>query len=166
MEIRPCSDEDLAHVRDQWPTPGTDIHGAHYAAHQSGQATYLVAWQESSPIGSAMLQWRGCVGRNARKAFPRCVEINHLLVRAEHRGQGVGTALIKAAEQLVVARGGAEIALGVSGDNADAGRLYSRLGYVTTGILDVTSYTWVEMDGVEHDATERDALLVKVIRSA
>lgn len=73
--------------------------------------------------------------------------------------------MIKAAEQLVVARGCAEIALGVSGDNADAGRLYSRLGYVTTGILDETSYTWVDVNGAEHDATEEAELLVKVVRS-
>jgi len=73
--------------------------------------------------------------------------------------------LIKAAGELVVARGGAEIVLGVSRDNADAGRLYSLLGYMTSGIVDVTSYTWVDMDGVEHDATEEGELLVKVVRS-
>lgn len=164
MEIRPCSDEDLAHLRDQWPTPGTDIHGVHYAAQLRGQATYLVAWQDSMPIGSAMVQWSGCVGPNARTAFPDCIEINHLQVRAQYRRMGAGTALIKSAEELVVARGGAAIGLGVSGDNPDAGRLYRRLGYVTTGIVDVTSYRWVDMEVVEHDATERDALLVKVIR--
>jgi len=166
VEIRPCSDEDLAQLRELWPTPGTDVHGGHYAAHLRGQATYLVAWKGATPFGSAMVQWAGCVGQNARKAFPDCVEINHLQVRPELRGQGAGTALIRAAEELVAARGLAEVALGVSTDNADARRLYSRLGYVSTGIRDLTSYRWVDSSGNEHMADEEDDLLIKVFRSA
>lgn len=163
MEIRSCSLEDLGALRAQWPTPGSDIHGAHFAAQQRGTATYLVAWRDGKPLGSGMVQWEGCVGRNAALAYPGCVEVNHLQVRAEERGKGVGSGLLSAGEAMIRSRGFSEAAVGVGLDNEEAARLYRRLGYEQTGVRDVTSYTWVDADGTAHDETEDDELLVKTL---
>ena len=52
-----------------------------------GAATYLVAWRGDEPLGAGMVQWGGCLGPEARAAFPRSVEINQVQVREEFRGQ-------------------------------------------------------------------------------
>ena len=55
-------------------------------------------------------------------------------VRVEARGQGVGTALIRAAEERIFQRG-PNVFICVSAFNTDARRLYERLGYETVGTL-------------------------------
>ena len=55
-------------------------------------------------------------------------------VHAEARGRGVGTALIRAAEERIFQRG-PNVFICVSAFNTDARRLYERLGYETVGTL-------------------------------
>ena len=55
-------------------------------------------------------------------------------VRVEARGQGVGTALIRAAEERIFQRG-PNVFICVSAFNTDARRLYERLGYEMVGTL-------------------------------
>ena len=160
MEVRACSEHDLQTLRERWPTPD-DVAGAHYAEQHAGGATFLVGWEGDEPSGWALIQWRGCVGENARAAFPGCVEVNHLQVRPEHRGRGAGTAILAAAEQQARDRGTAHIAVSVSPDNTAAARLYRRLGYQSTGVIDVCSYRWRDDQGGWHDETESSELLVK-----
>jgi ribosomal protein S18 acetylase RimI-like enzyme len=160
VEVRSCSERDLELVRERWPTPD-DLAGAHYRQHRPGVATYLIGWIGDEPLGCALVQWRGCVGERARAAFPSCVEVNHLHVRPEYRGRGAGTAILRTAEQFVRDAGIAEIALSVSVTNEDAARLYRRLGYLATGVIDVCSYTWFDERGASHDETESSELLLK-----
>ena len=160
MDIRPCSATDLDVLRGAWPS-ADDVHGSHAAQQDRGYATYLVAWTQEQPLGSALIQWRGPIGEQARAAFPGCVEVNHLQVRPEVRGSGVGTALITAAEQLATARGIELVALGVGVDNDRAARLYERLGYRRTGVIDVCEYDWTDHDGQRHHEIETDDLLIK-----
>lgn len=112
-----------------------------------------------------MLQWNGCVGSRAREKFPCAVELNHLQVRDTFRGQGVGGALIRAAESLADQAHSPQIAVGVGVDNPDAERLYARLGYRWTGVFDTTSYEWVDGQGQVHQEIERNQLLVKTLGS-
>ena len=160
MEIRPCTDDDLAILSARWKVYG-DVHESHYSGQLTGASTYLIAWRDEEPLGSGVVQWGGCVGTKAREAFPNAVEFNHLQVRDEYRGQGVGTALIAAAEQLIGREGKPQVAVGVADDNPHAERLYLRLGYRRTGVVDVSEYSWIADDGTVHQATERDQLLVK-----
>lgn len=159
MDIRPCTAADLTALERHWPT-GT-VHAVHLRDQESGRASFLVAWDGEEPLGSAMVQWGGPVGAAARAAHPDAVEVNHLQVRAEHRGGGVGTALIGYAEELARGRDRHLVAVGVAVDNPGAERLYRRLGYRGTGIEDVSEYDWVDADGTTHHAVERDVLLVK-----
>lgn len=84
-------------------------------------------------------------------------ELRHLQVAHESRGRGIGSALVRAAEQT---RGIARLSIGVGVDNHAARRLYERLGYVGTGELTTTTYTYVDATG-EHEATETDERLVR-----
>jgi GNAT superfamily N-acetyltransferase len=160
MDVRACSERDLRLLRIRWPTPD-DVAGAHYAEQQAVGATFLVGWEADEPVGWALIQWRGCVGENARAAFPDCVEVNHLQVREQHRGRGVGTAILATAEELLRGRGIARLAVSVGLENDDAARLYHRLGYRPTGVVDVCSYRWCDDQGEWHDEVESSELLVK-----
>jgi RimJ/RimL family protein N-acetyltransferase len=53
------------------------------------------------------------------------------------------------------------MAVGVAEDNPDAERLYRRLGYRPTGVIDVSQYDWITPEGAVRHETERDQLLVK-----
>jgi ribosomal protein S18 acetylase RimI-like enzyme len=59
--------------------------------------------------------------------------IYQLVTRAELRGLGIGTRLIREAEERIRARALPVVRLGVEVDNARARALYERLGYVATG---------------------------------
>lgn len=160
MDIRSCSASDLELLREQWPTPD-DVAGAYYAEQQAGTATFLVGWVAGEPWGWALLQWRGCVGPNARAAFPQCVEVNHLQVRPQHQSRGTGTAILAAAEQRAREGGVAQLAVSVSVENPNAARLYRRLRYQPTGVVDACSYRWYDDQGSGHDEVESSELLVK-----
>ena len=84
----------------------------------------------------------GYGGAEGQAAHPDAVEICHLQVRPEHRGKGVGTALIVASERRASERGHRRIAVGVADDNPEARRLYERLGYRPTGIVDISDYLY------------------------
>lgn len=160
MEIRACTDLDLAALTSRWPVPG-GVHEAHLARARAGRAPYLVAWEDDEPLGAAVLRRDGVIGDDARAAFPEAAGLCHLQVRPEHRGSGVGTALVAAAEQEARRRGHPTVAMGVGEDNLDAQRLYARLGYRATGVRDVIEYDWMGPDGAVHHAQEHDQLLVK-----
>jgi GNAT superfamily N-acetyltransferase len=164
MDIRPCTDADLSVLCARWRTP-SGVHERHHDRQRAGQSTYLVAWQDQEPRGSGVLQWGGCIGSNARTAYPGAVELNHLQVRGQYRGQGVGSALIVAAEALAAQAGRYQMAVGVAQDNPDAERLYRRLGYHLTGVIDVSEYDWITAEGAVRHETERDHLLIKDLGS-
>lgn len=151
---------DLPLLDARWPTPD-EVHSSHLSEQSAGRATFLVAWDGDEPLGSAMVQWRGPVGARAREAYPEAVEVNHLQVREEHRGRGVGTAIIAAAEELARGRGRTQMAVGVAHDNDGAARLYERLGYRRTGVVDTVEYDWVDDAGTVHHEVEHDELLVR-----
>jgi ribosomal protein S18 acetylase RimI-like enzyme len=80
-------------------------------------------------------------------------------VDQDHRNHGIGTAITNAAEQAASPRG--RIAVGVAVDNADARRLYQRLGYQPTTGTRTFTYTYIDDDGHQGTATEIVEYLVK-----
>lgn len=157
MQIRPCSELDLAQVRHRWPLPG-DVHAGH-----AGQADseYLIAWDGDEPLGSVVLRWAGPLGPHARAAHGASPALMHLHVREPFRGRGIGTALIEAGAAAAHDRGSSELVLAVGLDNPAAARLYERLGYRPSGIIDRSEYDWLDDDGLVHHEVEIDQLLVR-----
>jgi GNAT superfamily N-acetyltransferase len=78
-----------------------------------------------------------------RRHLPGVPRLDHLEVPGPFQGRGVGTALIRAAEDTARRLGHERIALGVGLDNPKARRLYARLGYADWGHGTVAG-TWVE----------------------
>ena len=87
-----------------------------------GDGIYLVAWNETEPIGHVHL------------ALTEPPELQDVSVRAEHRRRGVATALTTAAEDEAARRGFERLRLTVSIENEAAQALYRGLGYRDVGI--------------------------------
>lgn len=155
VQVRRCSEADLAVLLVRWPIAG-GVHESHIA-----EGDYLVAWDGDEPLGSGVLRWAGSVGDNARAAAGGAPALIHLHVRDTHRGRGVGTVLVEAAEQAVGRRGGTALSLAVGVNNPDAARLYDRLGYRRTGVLDTVEYTWIDAGGGHHDERETSEVLLR-----
>ncbi|MCL6422520.1 GNAT family N-acetyltransferase [Brachybacterium sp. JHP9] len=162
IEVRPFEDPELQQLTDSWPVPG-GVHEAHAGAQLEGRSEYLVAWHDDVAVGSAVLRTHGYEGAQGRAAHPGAMEICHLQVRPERREQGVGTSLLQAAERRAAALGAREIAVGVADDNPGARRLYERLGYRASGIVDVSEHDWTADDGTVHHERESDEMMLKAL---
>lgn len=118
-----------------------------FARQSAGECAYLVAWIDDEPAGSGELEWA---------PVP---ELKNLQVAAAHRGRGIGSAIVAAAE--VAAADFTRLWIEVSEDNPAARRLYERLGYTPTGRTETYSYTYVDPAGVKHSITETAEYLEK-----
>ena len=94
----------------------------HRFADWRDDSTYLIAWDDSAPVGQAHIAWD-----ETDLGVP---ELQDFYVPTPLRGRGIGTALARAAEDLIQARGHETASLSVSSENPAARRLYERLGYI------------------------------------
>ena len=87
-------------------------------------AASFVAWLEDKPVGLV-----NCFeGYSTFKAKP-LLNVHDIAVLAGHRGQGVGQALLKAAEEHALKRGCCKLTLEVLSGNAPAMASYKRFGF-------------------------------------
>lgn len=159
--IAPGTQADLEPLERDLPTGAAQVHRAHLHTQETGATAYLVAWQDGRALGSGVIRWMGPGGERARRRYAGTPEIAHLQVGPACRGQGVGTALVRAAEELIRGRGHRWAAIGVGLDNPSALELYLRLGYRRTDAIDTVRYTWIDESGGEHPEVEDTLLLVK-----
>ncbi|MFF9818562.1 GNAT family N-acetyltransferase [Streptomyces sp. NPDC014006] len=162
MEITVCRAADVALLDEHLGTRGaTSFHARRYARQRAGQSTYLVAWLDERPVGHAEMRWIGCGAPEVRRAAPGCPELNGLAVWPEHlRSRGIGSALIRAAEELARERGLPRAGMGVARNNPRAAALYARLGYrPLTDYLD--RWTYQDDDGATHEQVDPCTFLVK-----
>lgn len=97
----------------------------------SGPNTFLVAEDEAGQNVGHL--WLGEM-RDAYSGESRGYILDLFVVPAA-RGQGIATALLAEAERLARQRGYAEIGLTVAAQNAQAHRLYQKLGFETERLL-------------------------------
>ena len=87
-------------------------------------AASFIAWLDGQPIGLI-----NCFeGYSTFKAKP-LLNVHDIAVLSGHRGQGVGQALLKAAETHALARGCCKLTLEVLSGNAPAMASYKRFGF-------------------------------------
>jgi GNAT superfamily N-acetyltransferase len=160
MLIRDCRASDLDLLERAAPSGLNNRHVRRFEEQAAGQAVVLVAFRDGTPLGACALMW-GARMPTVRKVYPDCPEINGLDVfQAELRGQGIGSALIGAAEERAREAGRARIGLGVADDNPRAAGLYSRLGY-RPGIRYNDEYVHLDDSGVEHFVSDPATFLLK-----
>jgi GNAT superfamily N-acetyltransferase len=160
VEVRPGSDADFATLvavlgERHWFTD-------RLARQQRGGGVLLVAWLDGRPVGEVFLECEPANEPEVRRQLPGVPRLDHLEVLGPLWGQGIGTALIRAAEDTARQLGHERIALGVGLDNPKARRLYGRLGYADWGHGTVVG-TWVEYpdDGPPVTLSETWSVLVK-----
>jgi GNAT superfamily N-acetyltransferase len=127
VEIRPARAEDLlavpAELGDQ------EFFADRLARQADGRGVLLLALSGGLPVGTAYL-WRERADEpEVRAHLPEVPLLNHVEVLAGHRNRLVGTRLVGEAESILAGLGHEQVALAVNVDNANAERLYKRLGY-------------------------------------
>ncbi len=111
------------------------------AAQERGECLLLVAWHEGQPVGRVAVRWAGdhdlarIRSRNAVAAtvpnYPALIELE---VVPELHGRGIGTQLIRRAEELSSGHGHGGLCMTVHRGNPRARALYYHLGYRDPGI--------------------------------
>jgi ribosomal protein S18 acetylase RimI-like enzyme len=127
MQIRPATPADVERLVGKFAAnPVTQHHTPErWATQESGDGLFLLAHRAGQIVGHSMVLRQSKYAEVRADVDP--VEINGLHAYAPN--QGVGTALIAAAEAAAVEWGRPVIGLGVDLDNPGARRLYERLGY-------------------------------------
>lgn len=158
MLIRDCAADDLDGLEQAHPRHG---HTRRFRRQCAGESSYLIAVRDGIPVGHGELLWGGCRDDAVRAEYPDCPELNGLSVfPAELQGQGIGTAIVRAAEDRARDRGLQRIGLGVGDDNPRAARLYERLGYAAS-IDYVDVYDYVDAAGCQQVAEDPCRFMVK-----
>ena len=97
---------------------------------------FLVAELSGEVVGYVMCRVEYGFSHLKRLGLARKGHIVSVAVLGAHRGKGVGTALIKSAEDAVARRSAAEMYLEVRVSNLQAVELYKRLGYTISGKME------------------------------
>ncbi|MFB7226282.1 GNAT family N-acetyltransferase [Streptomyces fimicarius] len=166
--IRPCLPTDLDILERHMPSPGrTRRHADRFDRQEQGLTTFLTAWIDDVPVGTAQILWQGCAAPEVQARFPGCPELNGLGIwPPDRRSRGIGTALIRAAEQRVRDAGHDLIGLGVDDDNHRAAALYLRIGYRETGCRYLDRYAYLDADGVRREVADPARFLVRSLGEA
>ncbi|MET9763666.1 GNAT family N-acetyltransferase [Streptomyces sp. NPDC006372] len=162
MEITVCRAADVEVLDRCIGSPGaTSFHARRFERQERGLSTYLVAWHGRRPVGHAEVRWGGCDDATVRAARPGCPEINALSVWPETlRSRGIGSALLRAAEERARTRGRTAVGLGVADDNPRAAALYARLGYQALAPY-LGRWSYEDHEGVTRECVEKLTFLVK-----
>jgi GNAT superfamily N-acetyltransferase len=141
-DIGPATREDVDQLMAAENHPAAREHlRARWELHSRGEALFLLARRDGAIVGHTMLLRQSKYPAVQTAYNP--AEINAL--HAYTQGQGIGTAIVAAAEEIARRWGRKHIGLAVGLDNPNARRLYERLGYrqwVAGQVLD----EWTEKD--------------------
>jgi len=100
-------------------------HGA-LAAADRGERVVLGAWDGEALVGTVTLLLDLPLNQ------PHRAEIAKMMTRVSHRGRGIASGLLRAAEAVAVEKGRSLLVLDTAKEGGAAG-LYERLGYTLTG---------------------------------
>ncbi|HUQ00440.1 MAG TPA: GNAT family N-acetyltransferase [Aeromicrobium sp.] len=106
------------------PTPGSETLAARLSQLLADERTFALLTGRPA-VGIALVTLRTNVWYDGLVGL-----LDELYVIPGERNRGLGTALLKAAEAEVLARGGEVLEIGVDGEDVDAQRFYERHGYV------------------------------------
>jgi GNAT superfamily N-acetyltransferase len=132
--IRPITETDIALLEKRFQQGGMAKHAERFLRQQKGEEVYLIAWHRVQPVGHTLLKWGGAQDEPVtRQLRVVCPDIEDLFVVAALRSQGIGSQLLRFAEQLAWERGYTHIGLSAGATtNEPARRLYGHLGYQDT----------------------------------
>jgi ribosomal-protein-alanine N-acetyltransferase len=136
--VRRCEREDMGAVMGinakTLPEHYSDYF--YYEVHSEFPETFLVAELEGEVVGYIMCRMEYGFSHLKRLGLARKGHVISIAVLEEHRGKGIGTALITMAQGEMVKRSASECYLEVRVSNAGAVSLYEKLGYKTATRLE------------------------------
>ena len=136
LEVRPCRARDLRLL--EWSGAYAEhrqIIEDTFARQAAGETLMLVALARQFPLAQVWLDF-------TRPPPADTAFLWALRTYPPARGRGIGSRLVRHAEQSVVERGQSAVELGVEKDNRRALRLYERLGYAHIGeVVETCRYT-------------------------
>lgn len=119
-----------------WPAYGI---GRRWNERLAGYREMFVALENGVPVGSVSI--------NLKDDVPGLLHLFALDVAGPNQDRGVGTRLIERVENTARARGLTGVFLEVSITNANARRLYTRLGYQTEGVPFANQWNRYDAEG-------------------
>ena len=135
--IRPTKPEDFDGIkpllRQLWPTNPIDWNAARDIFHRglaSDQRAYLCAWQGDRIIGFCTLMIRDCLWLQADVAY-----LCDFVVDQDHRGCGIGTALVEKVVEIARQRGCRRVELDSGFHRTEAHGFYERRGFEKRAFL-------------------------------
>jgi GNAT superfamily N-acetyltransferase len=165
VEIQPLQAAQLHSLERAIQRP-PGVHRRRLEQQTNGEVEYLIAWGQR-PIGHVLIEWAGTKLEPMASALKCSPQIVDLLVITDLRSHGIGTLLMRKAEQSIFARGFRQVVLGVGIENTRARAFYERLGYFDPGFGPCTvSYPVVDQGGNEAIAAEEVIYLVKELTDA
>ncbi len=114
------------------------LHEARAQLQRDERAVYLVATNDDTPVGHALLKLPPLGTEHPRLAG--VPEIEDIYVAAECRSTGIGSRLLEEAEDAARSRGFDRLGLAVALRNTAARRFYDRAGYEDAGLGEF----WIE----------------------
>lgn len=130
LEVRPALDADLPEVVAALGQ--REFFVERLERQRAGNEALLVAWVDGRPVGDVVVSWIP-VEAEVREHLPGVPQLYHLEVLSTMWRRGIGTALLRAAEEIARGLGYDRVTLSVGLDNPAARRLYERLGYADWG---------------------------------
>jgi len=137
-DIRRCDREDIPSVintnMDTLPEHYSDYF--YYEILAEFPETFLVAEIDGALVGYVMCRIEYGFSHLKRLGLARKGHVVSIAVKPEHRGKGIGTALMRASQDAMVAKTATESYLEVRVTNSEAIALYQRLGYAVSSRLE------------------------------
>jgi ribosomal protein S18 acetylase RimI-like enzyme len=131
ITVRPIRAGD-AEALARYVKPEPLLHEARAQLQRDERAVYLVAIDEDTPVGHALLKLPPLGTEHPRPAgIP---EVEDLFVAASCRSNGIGSRLLQGAEEAARRRGFDRVGLAVAVRNMAARRFYDRAGYDDAGL--------------------------------
>ena len=145
LTIRVCRRDDLRALEwDGLFSHNREIFERTFRQQLAGEQLMLLAEFEGAPVAQAWIDLR-------KGAVRRAGTIWGVRVHPRMQGDGVGTRLMRAAEESIVEHGLAAAEVAVERSNLAAHAFYERLGYrVTQPVEETYSYTTPEGEYCEH----------------
>lgn len=114
-----------------WPGKTAELFTRYLAEQEAGRRVVVVAEADTHPAGYLCVVWRSDYAPFQDGGIPEIADFNVLPAR---RRQGMGTALMDAAESLIASRSTvAGIGVGLSANYAPALLMYLKRGYLPDG---------------------------------
>ena len=134
-----------------------DTHRRRFMLQLEGKGLYMVAWQESLPVGYVLLHFQHPAHHAHWQYYPECAYAEGLATHPDKQRQGIAISLMQSTEAYARRHQAESIGLSVGTDNLPAQALYRKIGYQPT---DIPSYLvmWNYLDKTTGEVKEEGEL--------